>query len=224
MGAALPFAFTAALNPTLLTATMVMLLASEPRRLMSGFLLGAYTISISLGLVIAFALEGTSAVGTTQHTLSPAADIVVGLLLVLVAFIVHRDRDRARPRTPRRAHAPSEPRWRRALDEGSPRTAFAIGILLTLPGASYLAGMNRIGKAGGSVAETTLSVVLFCAIMLLLLEVPLLGFAVAPDPTRRAVRRFVEWVTANARRIVTRVALVMGTLLVLRGAIALLVA
>src|SRR4051794_25533479 len=53
---ALIFAFTAALNPTLFTATMVMLFAPEPRRLMSGYLVGAYTVSITLGLVIVFAL------------------------------------------------------------------------------------------------------------------------------------------------------------------------
>jgi hypothetical protein len=222
MGGALPLAFTAALNPTLLTATMVMLLASEPRRLMSGFLLGAYTISISLGLVIAFTLEGTSAVTTTQHTLSPVADIVLGVLLVVVAYVLHRGRDRGRRRE--RADEAKEPRWRKMLDEGSPRTAFAVGLLLTLPGASYLAGMSRIGKAGASVPATALSVVLFCVIMLLLLELPLLGFAVAPDATRRAVGRFVEWVTVNGRTVAVRGALLIGALLVLRGVIALLAA
>jgi hypothetical protein len=74
MASALGFAFTAALNPTLLAATMVMLFAADPRRLMTGYLLGAYTVSISIGLVIVFALHDSAAVQTTQHTLSPAAD------------------------------------------------------------------------------------------------------------------------------------------------------
>src|SRR6476661_2921843 len=51
MDGALAFALTAALNPTLLTATMVMLFAAEPRRLMLGYLLGAYLVSIGLGVV-----------------------------------------------------------------------------------------------------------------------------------------------------------------------------
>src|SRR3954447_9344273 len=225
MADALAFAFTAALNPTLLAATMAMLFAAEPRRLMSGFLLGAYTVSISIGLVIVFALEDSGAVQTTQHTLSPAADLVLGLLFLLIAVVIHGDRDtklRERRHSRTDPNVPKEtPRWRRALDQGSPRTAFVVGILLTLPGASYLVGMTRISKADASTAETALAVVLFCVIMLLLIEIPLLLYTVRPDTTRRQVKRFTDWVSANARTIVARAALVFGSLLLLRAAITL---
>jgi hypothetical protein len=225
MASALGFAFTAALNPTLLAATMVMLFAADPRRLMTGYLLGAYTVSISIGLVIVFALHDSAAVQTTQHTLSPAADIVLGLLFLLVAIVVRGDRDarlRARRQARAQAAGPKEaPRWKRSLDNGSPRTAFAVGILLTLPGASYLIGMSRISKADASTIETALAVVLFCVIMLVLIEIPLVGFVVRPDATRRQVKRFTDWVSGNARTIVWRAALVVGGLLLLRAAITL---
>jgi len=226
MSGALALAFTAALNPTLLTVTLVMLFATEPRRLMSGFLLGAYTISISLGLVIVFALQDSGAVSTTQRAVSPAVDVVLGLLLLLVAFVIHGDRDaRVQERRRRRADAtgPKEaPRWRKTLDKGSARSAFAVGILLTLPGASYLAGMSRIGKQDVSTLETVLAVIVFCVIMLLLIELPLLGFAVSPDRTRRTIKRFTDWVSTNTRMIITRVALVLGSLLLLHAAITVL--
>src|SRR5690349_11297538 len=126
---------------------MVMLFAAHPRSLMTGYLLGAYTASISIGLVIVFALEGKDAVKTTQHTFSPAADVVLGLLFLLVAFVIRGDRD-ARLRERRRERAAAKgpkppPAWRRALDHGSARGAYVVGILLTLPGASYLVGMTR---------------------------------------------------------------------------------
>jgi Sap-like sulfolipid-1-addressing protein len=225
MASAFAFAFTAALNPTLLAATMVMLFASRPTRLMFGYLLGAWTVSISIGLVIVFALHDSGAVDTTQHTLSPAADIVLGVLFLLVAFVVAGDRDaRIRARRQERAEAKPKaaPRWRRALDQGSPRTAFVVGILLTLPGASYLVGMSRISHANESTAVTALAVVLFCVIMLLLIEIPLAGFAVAPDATQRTVRRFTDWVSGNTRMIVARLALIIGGLLLLRALITLL--
>ena len=97
-----------------------------------------------------------------------------------------------------------------------------MGILLTLPGASYLIGMNHISKANASTVETALAVVVFSVIMLLLIEIPLLGFVVAPDSTRRNVTRFTDRVSANARTIVARVAFVIGGLLILRAAITLL--
>jgi hypothetical protein len=225
MSGAFAFAFTAALNPTLLAATMAMLFAADPRRLMLGYLLGAYTVSISIGLVVVFALEGSDAVDTTQHTLSPAADIVLGLIFLLVAVVINGDRD-AKLRERRRSRADANetkeaPRWKRALDEGSPRSAFVVGILLTLPGASYLVGMTRISKADASTAVTVLAVVLFCVIMLLLIEVPLLLYAVRPETTKRRVRHFTDWVSARARTIVARAALVIGSLLLLRAAITL---
>jgi hypothetical protein len=51
---------TAALNPTLLTATTVMLLLPSPTALMLGYWLGAMLTSITLGLVIVFSLQGSS--------------------------------------------------------------------------------------------------------------------------------------------------------------------
>jgi Sap, sulfolipid-1-addressing protein len=205
---------------------MVMLFAAEPRRLMAGYLLGAYTASISIGLVIVFALEGKDAVQTTEHTLSPAADIVLGLLCLTVALAIRGDRD-TRFRERRRARAEAKgpkppPAWRRALDHGSPRGAYVVGILLTLPGASYLVGMTRISRADAPAAVTALAVVVFCVIMLALIEVPLAGFAVRPEATRRHVARFTGWVGANARTIVARLALGIGGLLLARAAITLL--
>ena len=69
-------------NPTLLAAVTLMLFLPSPRPVMLGYLLGAYTTSIALGLVIVFSLSGSSAVSTSRNTISPAEDIVVGLLLL----------------------------------------------------------------------------------------------------------------------------------------------
>ena len=43
-------------NPTLLAAVTIMMLMPNPKRLMLGYLLGAYTTSIACGCVIVFAL------------------------------------------------------------------------------------------------------------------------------------------------------------------------
>ena len=69
---------TAALNPTLLTATTVMLLLPRPKRLLLGYLLGAYTTSITVGLAIVYSLNGSGTVSTTKHTVSPLIDITLG--------------------------------------------------------------------------------------------------------------------------------------------------
>ena len=83
-------AVLATLNPSLVAATTVMLVLANPARLMLGYLLGALMTSITLGLVIVSSLEGTSAVSTTQRTLSPGVDIALGLLAMLAAYLLAR--------------------------------------------------------------------------------------------------------------------------------------
>src|SRR5436190_421484 len=86
-------ALLAMFNPSLLAAVTVMLLLPNPKRLMVGYLLGAYVTSITLGLVIVFSLSGSSTESTSKHTVSPVEDIVVGLLAVTIAFVLRTGRD-----------------------------------------------------------------------------------------------------------------------------------
>src|SRR5881275_2189181 len=157
------FSLTAMANPTLLAATTLMLLLPEPRRFMLGYLLGALTVSITLGIVIVSTLQGAGVVDTAEHTANPAADLVFGgLLLVLAAALKSGRPTRLRER--RREHATSgpakePPRWQRAIGRGSPRTAFVVGMLLTLPGASYLAALTGIAKLDTGTTESVLLVV-----------------------------------------------------------------
>lgn len=78
MGDIVVLSFTAALNPTLLAATTLMMLLPKPVKLMLAYLLGALIMSITVGLVIVFTLEGSGAVAVTEHTLSPVATISLG--------------------------------------------------------------------------------------------------------------------------------------------------
>ncbi len=47
------------------------------------------------------------------------------------------------------------PRWQQALSKGSARTTFVVGALLTLPGASYLAGLHHIPEIADGDAPHT---------------------------------------------------------------------
>src|SRR5437764_9076162 len=78
-------------NPSLLAAVTVMLLLANPKRLLFGYLLGAYTTSITVGLVIVFSVQGSSS--TSKHTISPAQDLAVGLILLGVALVLGSGRD-----------------------------------------------------------------------------------------------------------------------------------
>ena len=217
---------TASLNPTLVAATTLMLLLDKPARLMTGYLLGAYMTSITLGLVIVLSLSNSSTTNTTQNTLSPAVDIGLGAVALALAFVLHTGRhERLRER--RRARKAAKPemgpsRWQRELSKGSPRTTFVIGALLTLPGASYLAGLDQIHKLHYSTTVTVLLVIGFNIVMLWLLEIPLGCFLVAPEWTPSAIEGTKAWVSRHAHMFAVRGFAALGVLLIIKGLIGLL--
>src|SRR5436309_14166919 len=214
---------TASLNPTLIAATTVMLLLESPKKLMLGYLLGAYMTSITLGLVIVFSLSNSSASNTTENTISPAVDIGLGAIALAAAFVLYTGRaERLRERRrARKAAKPDKgpPRWQRELNKGSARTTFLIGMALSLPGASYLAGLDEIHKQNYSTTAVVLLVIGFNVVMLWLLEVPLISFLVAPDWTPRAVDRAKAWITRHAHVFAVRGLTFVGAALVLKGII-----
>jgi len=226
VGEVILLSLTASLNPTLVGATTVMLLLDRPTRLMLGYLLGAYMTSITLGLIIVFSLTNTSASNTTENTISPAVDIGLGAIALAVAFVLHTGRhERLRERRQARKEAKPDkgpPKWQRELSKGSPRTTFVIGALLTLPGASYLAGLDQIHKLKYSTTVTVLLVIGFNLVMLWLLEVPLASFVVAPDWTPQAIERAKAWVSRHTHVFAVRGFAALGALLVIKGLIGLI--
>jgi len=226
MGKAFLLSISAAFNPTLFAALMVMLVSRNAQRLMLGFLIGAYVTSVTAGLVIVFVLPNSGAVSTSRNTLSPALDLALGSLAIIAGLVLSGgSHDRVRDWRRRRGEKKAEkgpPRWRRALDEGSPRVAFVVGMALSLPGASYLIALDILHKQDLPAAPTALCVLAFVLIEMVLLEVPVLGFAVDHDRTVAAVDRFRSWVTRDARTIASRAAFIIGVLLIVRGVLELL--
>ncbi len=229
MGQVVLLSLTASLNPTLVAATTVMLLLPSPGKLMLGYLLGAYMTSITLGLIIVFSLSNSGTANTTENTLSPAVDIGLGAIFLALAFVFYTGRsERIRERRRAKKAAKQEgkpdkgpPRWQRELSKGSPRTTFVVGALLTLPGASYLAGLHDIHELHYSTTTTVLLVIGFNLVMLWLLEVPAGAFVVAPKWTPGAVARAKAWISRHSHAFAVWGFAIIGALLVIKGIIGL---
>jgi Sap, sulfolipid-1-addressing protein len=213
------FALTAALSPTLLTATTVMLLLDRPKRLMLGYWLGAMTTGLVLGVAIVQWM-GRSGVSTAQHTVAPGIDFALGAIFLLAAYMIRsgaitRSRER---RAEKHAEQPKKtPKWQQKLSGGTARTTFVIGLLLSFPGASYLASLTEIHKQGFGTAEVILAVLAVNLVMLVLLEVPLVAYTVAPAWTPGMVERFKDWMSRNGAKALSIALAVLGGALILRA-------
>ena len=227
----LPLAFAAALYPTLLAGVIVMLSRPAPRPLLVGFLLGGLLVSLTSGLVIVFVLKGAVS-ASRQHSASPKIDLIAGVLSLVLAGVVWWRRDTGRlgdRETPAAYHASHEQAparksrrshrsiTKRMLAHGSPKAAFALGLILNLPGIWYLVALKDIAQAKDSAVTAVLLILLFNAIMFLLVEVPLIGYLISPEGTRARVQGFQAWLAANARLVATAVALAIGAYLVIRA-------
>ncbi len=223
----------AMLNPTLLAATTVMLLMPNPRRLMSGYLLGAYMTSITLGLVIVFSLHGSSTESTSKHTVSPVEDLVVGVICLTLTWVLATGRDarfqerrrtkkEAKLQAKRDAGKPTESLPLRLLGKGDPKVSFVVGALLSFPGVSYLDALDHIHKLNPGTVATLALVVFFCVMQQIFLELPLVGYLFAPDRTQRTVDGFRAWMGRSGRTAAVIGAGVVGVWLTARGLITLL--
>jgi hypothetical protein len=215
---------TSSLNPTLLAVTSLMLLRDRPARMMSGFLAGALTISISLGVAVVLAFNGSHSVKTTRHTLNPAIDIALGCFGLAISLALRTDRyahwsDRRHTRHQERT---KPPRWQRVIDRGTARMAFVAGLVLTLPGASYLAGLDSIHRHHPSTVTVVILIVGFNFVMLWIIELPLLGFTFAPTSTPQRVAAVKACVSRHSHQLAVRGSATIGVLLIVKGVIGLL--
>ena len=119
---------------------------------------------------------------------------MIALIAAYVVWSGSLARRRRERRERKHADRPKKPpRWQEALSGGTARTTFLIGLLLSFPGASYLAALTAIDKQNFGIAGDLLVVIAVNIVMLALLEVPLIAFAVAPASTPIAIDRFRGW-------------------------------
>lgn len=214
----LALAVLAALYPTLLAVVILVLARPNPGRLLAFFLAGAALTSISIGLVAVLVLDPAS-LDTNRRSLGAGVSLAAGFVALLVGLHL------LRPAKPEEKHETKDPTHRsfsqRALERDSVWLVFVLGIVLNLPGLWYLIGLKKIAGGGYSDAAAAALVLGFNVIMFTFVEVPLVGFLVAPERTNALVERFNAWLRQNIRHLVAWLALAVAAYLIVRGLIGL---
>lgn len=223
VSAVLVSALVATINPTLIAAVAVMLLLEHPKRLMLGYLLGAYATSIAAGLAIVFSLRGSSLVRASTHVLSPGGEVAVGVIAVVVAFKLATGRDRVRKWRRRRKQGrasvrpPGKPWHVRWLEKGSAPVTFLLGAAMSFPGVVYVNALDHIAHLDPPTVPLLALIVFFCAMQQIVLEAALLASSFAPRWTQNAMVKFRTWLTGHGRQIATVGLSGIGLLLAVRG-------
>lgn len=214
MAELIPLAVASAFWPILLVVVLVSLRAPHPVRLLVSFLAAALLTTMTVGLVVIYALQDTALVTTSRDSFDPAAQITVGSIAIVAAIVIRR-RSSAAPAV--QSPASDSGRIEHMLERGAP-LAFVAGIVLNVfPGVFPLIALKDIAESDAGVAETVALLFGFYVIMFALIEVPLAGYLVAPAWTAQATARFNAWLSENASRLVVGALAIAGAFLVISG-------
>jgi len=240
-GTVLLMAVVAGADPVRIGAVAFMLTRTKPMRLLLGYFIGGFGLSLIIGGVVAFVLKDLTF--AKSSTVPPALEIAVGALAVLVAILVGTGvsaslRDKAQTRLPDAklpnldvsSHPDGPPgiesmpgfdklpgRVKGALSKESPWVAWIAGLAVGMPTAYYLAAIAAILKSGSSAGVQIVALVVFNVIAFAQAEVPIVSFVVAPDATRSRIDTLYRWVSSHQRVVVTVLAGVVGVYLLIVG-------
>ena len=109
----------------------------------------------------------------------------------------------------------------RLIARPSPRTAFATGLLLFAPGATFIAAVQVIATCDASVPVIVLALVIVVMITALVVWLPLVGYLAAPEATTRRLAVLNAWLRAHGRTVVIYALGVAGAVLIVDGALGL---
>jgi hypothetical protein len=220
VGNLLLLAVASAVYPLLVAATVLMLATPKPPAILGAYLAGGALVSIGIGLAGVFALAGSGVVSSSHRSVSPAIDLVVGVLLLVLAVLaatgrVERRTGRRRAARPKKEKGPS---WsQRTLRRGSPRLTFFVGMALSLPSLYYIVAIKDIAESYDNPATRVGLILAFNVIQFAIVEVPLVAFLVNPEATRRRVERGHRWMRDHRYAIAAVIAAVVGVYLLIKG-------
>jgi len=224
----LPLALGSAVYPTLLAVVILILTQPNPRRLLAAYLAGAVLTSLTVGLIIVSGLKSGDVLnGSSGHSLNPAIDLAVGLLLFVLLYVLLSGRDRRfverrQRKKAEKAKSNKEPLSDRILARQSIILTFIVGMALNLPGALYLVALKEIAAAEQGTVTVVFELLVYNAIMFAWAEIPLLGYGFAPERTEALIKRIHDWLGSHTRQIALVLCAVAAAYLTVRGAAGLL--
>jgi hypothetical protein len=211
-------ALAAMLSPTTLTFTVLALVLGErPLRTGFFFFLGAFSLTLIIGVVAAFVLGNAAASpksSETPKTWVSVLDVVAGaLLLAYVARAVRR------PRDPKRT-ADAVEKTRKIAS--SPAVAIvAAGATLANPGGFIPLALKDISQLNPSSAEYVVLWLGFALVSLLPLLVALVFLLVARERTVAALGRARGWLERHARTLAAGIIVLLAAALLRNGIVGL---
>lgn len=213
------FAVLASISPTALLVMAVFLGSANPRTTALMYVTGAVLMTVVMAAVLLFVLR---AAGLNQPwARAPRYELRLGLGILSLAAAAFVARRRRREPEPDEVPDPSRKMAgviARLTAQPRPSTAFAAGIILFAPSATFIAAVQVVATANAAVAATVVALVIVVILTVLVVWLPLVTFLVAPEATGQRLAVLNAWLRANGRAILIGALAIGGFVLVINGA------
>ncbi|OHV31815.1 MULTISPECIES: GAP family protein [Pseudofrankia] len=235
MTSSLPLAIAAGIYP--LGLAIVVRYLGDPPSLRHAFayLGGAAAVTVGAGAAIVVALRVADLSGSQERTLSAGMQTFLGAVLLLVAFWVsrHRPTEIRRPSrrvvaTSREVGGPDAARDLTPKEAGESRkavgarTMFFVGVTTYLPSAFYVAALKNLAATDSGPGLTILSLFVCAALVLIMVEFPIVLRLLAPRQTGRILAAYNTWMGRHGWDVIFLVATVSGLCFLASGIVGLI--
>ena len=205
----LAVAFT---SPGSVVTVILLLSMSSGMRRAIAFICGWLLAIGLLALLMIFVLHGQdfSSKHSTPSRAASIVELVLGcLLLVGSARVYRRPREQSGPQSP--------PKWLDRIDRIHWLLGVAVGAVM-LSYALSLAAVAEILKANLSSLDAAVASLVFAATSIATITAPVVIVLVAPDRSAQVLSTWKQWLLGNSRSIALIALMVIGALLLIRGA------
>ena len=211
------FAVLASVSPTALLVMAVHLSSANPRTMALLYVAGAVIMTVATGIALLVVIRITGLNLPRGH--DPRFGLRLGLgVLALAGAIFYAVRKRREP-VPATQRRPGF--MARLMARPSPHIAFATGLLLFAPGATFIAAVQVIATSDASVPLIVLALAIVVTITVIVVWLPLVGYLAAPDATTRRLAALNGWLRTHGRTVVVYALGVGGAVLIVNGALGL---
>lgn len=208
-GLGLAVAFT---SPGSVVTMIVLLSMSSPLKRAFAFICGWVLAIAVLALLMIFVLHGQdfSSKSTTPSRTASVVEIVLGVLITIVSVRFYR-----RPKTARGPESP--PQWLDRIERVNWSLCIVAGAVM-LSYALSLAAIAEILKANVSAAAAAIAATVFSVTSIVTIGAPVVVVIVKPERSNEVLTSWRAWLLGNSRSIALIALMVIGVLLVVRGA------
>lgn len=210
---ALALALAASIYPPAVAAVIALGRGSDVRPRVFAFVLAAALVTYAMGVLILYVLVELGATGPRHLTPGAAIDVALGVLLILLAIYLRRRRP-----DPETVAQPSggPSKIERYLE--SRRLAFVLGVTLyILPSPIYIGAVKAIADADLSTSNELLDLAVVVAVMLWLIELPMLILLIVPDRAASTLESINLWFARNGRSLAIAASAAVGVYLIVKG-------